>query len=72
MDSGITHDQPAPDVASGISPLTVGEQVLDAVVDDSFYIITHDDYREILKMRHDGILDALDAHVARYGSTSGG
>jgi NAD(P)-dependent dehydrogenase (short-subunit alcohol dehydrogenase family) len=70
-DPGIDHQQPAPDVASGISPLVVGEQVLDAVREGGFYIITHDDYRDIIAMRHDGILAALDAHVARYGSTSG-
>jgi len=45
--------------------------VIDAVREGSFYIITHDDYRDIIKMRHDGILDALDANAARYGSTSG-
>jgi NAD(P)-dependent dehydrogenase (short-subunit alcohol dehydrogenase family) len=71
VNSGIDHQQPAPDVASGISPLSVGEQVIDAVLEGGFYIITHDDYRDIIKMRHDGILDALDAHAARYGSTSG-
>ena len=70
-DPGIDHDQPAPDVAAGISPLEVGEQVVDAVRDGSFYIITHDDYRDVIAMRHDGILQALDDHVARYGSTSG-
>ena len=69
--TGKNHDQPAPDVASGISPELVGEQVIDAVREGGFYIITHDDYREILKMRHDGIIDALDANAARYGSTSG-
>jgi len=71
VNSGIDHGQPAPDVASGISPLEVGEQVMDAVREDNFYVITHDDYRDIIKMRHDGIIDALDAHTARYGSTSG-
>lgn len=71
LNSGIEHNQPAPDVASGISPLSVGEQVIDAVREGGFYVITHDDYREVLKMRHDGILDSLDAHAARYGSTSG-
>ncbi|NQX88287.1 MAG: SDR family NAD(P)-dependent oxidoreductase [Halioglobus sp.] len=70
-DPGIDHQQPAPDVASGISPRLVGEQVLDAVREGAFYVITHDDYRDIIAMRHDGILAALDAHVARYGSTSG-
>jgi NAD(P)-dependent dehydrogenase (short-subunit alcohol dehydrogenase family) len=71
LDSGIDHRQPAPDVASGISPLEVGEQVIDAVREGGFYIITHDDYRDVIAMRHDGILAALDAHAARYGSTSG-
>jgi NAD(P)-dependent dehydrogenase (short-subunit alcohol dehydrogenase family) len=70
-DSGVDHQQPAPDVASGISPLVVGQQVMDAVREARFYIITHDDYRDIIAMRHDGILAALDAHVDRYGSTSG-
>ena len=71
LDSGIDHEQPAPDTASGLSPLAVGERVLDAVNDSNFYVITHDDYRDIIAMRHDGILDALDAHSLRYGSTSG-
>ncbi|MEZ5501239.1 MAG: SDR family NAD(P)-dependent oxidoreductase [Halioglobus sp.] len=71
FNSGIDHQQPAPDVAKGISPLVVGEQVMDAVREGSFYIITHDDYREIIAMRHEGILAALDAHAKRYGSTSG-
>jgi NAD(P)-dependent dehydrogenase (short-subunit alcohol dehydrogenase family) len=72
MDPGIDHHQPAPDTASGIAPLTVGEQVIDAVREDGFYIITHDDYREIIAMRHQAILDALDSHAVRYGSTSTG
>jgi NAD(P)-dependent dehydrogenase (short-subunit alcohol dehydrogenase family) len=71
LDSGIDHQQPAPDVAAGISPLAVGEQVIDAVREGGFYIITHDDYRDIIAGRHAGILDALDAHAKRYGSTSG-
>jgi short-subunit dehydrogenase len=71
LDSGIDHQQPAPDVAAGISPLVVGEQVLDAVREGGFYVITHDDYRDIIAMRHDGIIAALDAHTKRYGSTSG-
>lgn len=71
LDSGIDHQQPAPDVANGISPLVVGEQVIDAVLDGGFYVITHDEYRDIIAMRHDGIVDALDAHAKRYGSTSG-
>lgn len=70
-DSGIDHQQPAPDVASGISPVVVGEQVVDAVRDGSFYVITHDDYRDIIAMRHDNIIASIDAHAQRYGSTSG-
>lgn len=70
LNSGKDHQQPAPDVASGIAPDLVGQQVVDAVREDGFYVITHDDYRDIIKMRHDGIIDALDASVARYGSTS--
>jgi NAD(P)-dependent dehydrogenase (short-subunit alcohol dehydrogenase family) len=71
MDSGLTHDQPAPDIAQGISPLKVGQQVLDAVLEGGFYIITHDDYRDFVAMRHDGIIDAIDSQAKRYGSTSG-
>ncbi len=71
LNSGIDHNQPAPDTASGIAPIKVGEQVVDAVREGGFYIITHDDYRDVIKMRHDGILDALDATAKRYGSTSG-
>ena len=70
-DPGIDHGQPAPDIASGMSPTAVGERVIDAVRDNSFYIITHDDYRDIIAMRHDSILEALDEHARRYGSSSG-
>ena len=70
-DPGIDHDQPAPDTASGIAPILVGERVIDAVRDNGFYIITHDDYRDIIAMRHESIINALDEHTARYGSTSG-
>ncbi|MAT93446.1 MAG: hypothetical protein CME59_12675 [Halioglobus sp.] len=71
LDPGIDHEQPAPDTASGIAPQDVGRRVIDAVREGEFYIITHDDYRDIIAMRHQGILDALDAHARRYGSTSG-
>lgn len=71
VNSGIDHQQTPPDVASGLSPVLVGQQVIDAVQDNGFYVITHDDYRDIIKMRHDGIIDALDANTARYGSTRG-
>ena len=68
---GEPASQPAPDTASGIAPQDVGRRVIDAVREGEFYIITHDDYRDIIAMRHQGILDALDAHARRYGSTSG-
>jgi NAD(P)-dependent dehydrogenase (short-subunit alcohol dehydrogenase family) len=71
VQSGIEHDQPAPDVASGISPRVVGDQVMDAVKEGGFYVITHDEYRDLIKMRQDAIVDAIDAHSKRYGSTSG-
>ncbi len=71
VNSGIDHQQPAPDVAQGLPPLEVGVQVIDAVREGGFYIVTHDDYRDIIAMRHDNILQALDATAARYGSTSG-
>ena len=70
-DPGIDHEQPAPDTASGIAPRLVGERVIDAVRENGFYIITHDDYRDIIAMRHESIISALDEHTARYGSTSG-
>ena len=71
LNPGIAHQQEDPDTAAGISPDAVGGQVIDAVRDGSFYVITHDDYRDIIEMRHKGIIDALDAQTARYGSTSG-
>ena len=71
LETGVDHGQPAPDIAAGLSPAAVGERVVDAVRDNSFYIITHDDYRDIIAMRHDGILEALDDHARRYGSSSG-
>ncbi len=71
VDPGVRHDQPAPDVAAGLSPAVVGERVVDSVKDNNFYIITHDDYLEVIEMRHAGILAAVDDHARRYGSTSG-
>ena len=62
-----THDVVAPDVEAGLEPDEVGRRVIDAVNDGEFYIITHNDYRDIIKMRMDGILDAIDKHAARYG-----
>ena len=61
------HDVPLLDTSSGISADDVGQRVIDAVIDNSFYIITHNDYRDILKMKYDGIMEAIDQHAARYG-----
>ena len=71
LETGAEYQQAPLDADSGISPMLVGEQVIDAVRDNQFYILTHDDYRDCLKMRHDGIIDAMDRHAERYGSTSG-
>lgn len=61
-------DVQAPKVEEGIDPDDVGRRVLDAVREDELYVITHDDYRAVIKMRFDGILDAMDRHAARYQS----
>jgi len=55
-----------PDVASGLDPNEVGQRVVDAVIDNEFYIITHNDYREFIKARFDRILDAVDRHAQPY------
>lgn len=67
LQTGQQHDVPLLDTASGISADAVGQRVIDAVIDNSFYIITHNDYRDILKMKYDGIIEAIDQHAARYG-----
>lgn len=67
LKTGKHYDVTPPDVASGIDPDDVGQRVVDAVIDNEFYIITHNDYREFIKMRFDGILDAIDRHAERYG-----
>ena len=66
LNTGLAHDVIAPDVASGLSPLEVGRRVIDAVRENEFYIITHKDYRDILKMKFDGIIEAIDKHAERY------
>jgi len=62
-------NKPAPDVDSGISARSVGDMVIDAVRENHFYIITHDDYLEILELRHRSIEEAVVSHAERYGST---
>jgi len=66
LKTGKKYDVVPPDVASGIDPDDVGQRVVDAVIDNEFYIITHNDYREFIKMRCDRILDAIDRHAERY------
>lgn len=66
LKTGKKYDVTPPDVASGIDPDDVGQRVVDAVIDNEFYIITHNDYREFIKARFDRILDAIDRHAERY------
>lgn len=66
MNGTAEHSVEAPDTASGISPIDVGQRVIDAVRENQFYIITHNEYRDILKMKFDGILEAIDQHAERY------
>lgn len=67
LQHGRKHDVVAPAVETGMSPQELGRRVIDAVIDGDFYIITHPEYRDILAMRHAGILDALDKQAERYG-----
>lgn len=60
------YDVAAPAVETGMSPGELGRRVLDAVIEGDFYIIPHREYRDILAMRHAGILDALDRQAERY------
>jgi NAD(P)-dependent dehydrogenase (short-subunit alcohol dehydrogenase family) len=59
---------PAEADEAGLAPDEVGRRVLDAVREGEFYIITHDEYREYMKLRFDGILAAVDRHARRYGA----
>jgi short-subunit dehydrogenase len=65
--TGKKYDVTPPDVPSGVDPNDIGQRVVDAVIDNELYIITHNDYREFIKMRFDGIIDAIDLHAERYG-----
>jgi NAD(P)-dependent dehydrogenase (short-subunit alcohol dehydrogenase family) len=67
LKTGKQYDVTPPDVASGVDPNDIGQRVVDAVIDNELYIITHNDYREFIKMRFDGIIDAIDRHAERYG-----
>jgi len=67
LKTGNQYDVIPPDVASGVDPDDIGQRVVDAVVDNEHYIITHNDYREFIKMKFDGIIDAIDRHAERYG-----
>lgn len=65
----ITHNEIGPDVEQGLDPMDIGQRVIDAVEDNEFYVITHNDYRDFIKMRHDSIIDAIDKHAERYNKT---
>jgi len=70
LKTGNQYNVTQTDVASGINPDDVGKHVVEAVIDNEFYIFTHDDchdYRGVIKMRFDGILDAIDRHAESYG-----
>ncbi|MEM1113045.1 MAG: SDR family NAD(P)-dependent oxidoreductase [Pseudomonadota bacterium] len=67
LQTQVKHDVVAPDVDAGLAPDEVGQRVMDAVKEGEFYIITHDDYKDVIKMRHDGILAAIEKHAERYG-----
>ncbi len=56
------------DEIAGLDPDEVGRRVMDAVREDEFYVITHAEYRDYMKLRFDGILAAMDRHAKRYGS----
>ena len=63
----VTHNEAGPDVEQGLDPMDIGQRVIDAVKENEFYVITHNDYRDFIKMRHDSIIDAIDKHANRYG-----
>jgi NAD(P)-dependent dehydrogenase (short-subunit alcohol dehydrogenase family) len=44
-------------IASGLSPDNVAEQVLDAIRDDRFYILTHPEMKPVIQMRMSDILE---------------
>jgi hypothetical protein len=44
-------------VAGGIEPSDVADRVLDAVRTDTFYILTHDDSRQMVETRMGDILE---------------
>jgi NADP-dependent 3-hydroxy acid dehydrogenase YdfG len=67
LKTGKKYDVTPPDVPSGVDPNDIGQRVVDAVIDNEHYIITHNDYREFIKMKFDGIIDAIDRHAERYG-----
>jgi NAD(P)-dependent dehydrogenase (short-subunit alcohol dehydrogenase family) len=66
LKTGVNHDVELLKIDSGIDPDDVGQRVLDAVESNEFYIITHTDYREYIKMRGDGIIEAMDKHSIKY------
>jgi hypothetical protein len=46
-------------VEKGLDPRTVGDQVLSAIREERFYILTHPDWNYMIEHRMRGILDGL-------------
>ena len=51
---------PAPAAMPGSSPDEVGRQVVDAVLDNRFFICTHAEFRDIVAARNDALTAAFD------------
>ena len=48
-------------IEAGIDPAIVGQRVVEAVKANELYIITHPNFRDIVKRRFDGIMAAFDS-----------
>ena len=44
-------------IANGLSPDTVADQVLNAIREDRFYILTHPELKPVIQKRMDDILE---------------
>lgn len=47
-------------IADGLTPLAVGERVLQAIQDDEFFVFTHSEPRPLIEERHRRIMQAFD------------
>lgn len=47
-------------IADGLTPLAVGERVLQAIRDDEFFVFTHSEPRPLIEERHRRIMQAFD------------